>query len=373
MGRGTISAWAAVHRWTSLVSTAFLLMLCVTGLPLIFHDEIDGWLNPPALLDPAAEGRPQLDLDTLLARALADRPGEVPLYMSFDTDRPVVNVTSGPTPDAVATDMHFQSLDARTGEALPAHGGGIMDTVLQIHIDMMLGLSGELFLGAMGLLFAVAILSGLVLYVPFMQRLAFGTVRHDRSPRVRRIDRHNLLGVITLAWALVVGLTGTINTLVLPITAVWKADQLAAITSEVRPGVVLARAGSVQPALDAAIAAAPGMRPQFIGFPGVAYSSDRHLAIFLQGETPLTARLLTPAFVDAATGRLDAVAPMPWYMKALLLAQPLHFGDYAGLPMKILWAILDLMTIAVLWTGLRLWLGRRRAPAGQRRTQAQPA
>jgi uncharacterized iron-regulated membrane protein len=61
---------------------------------------------------------------------------------------------------------------------------------------------------------------------------------------------------------------------------------------------------------------------------------------------------------------------MPWYMQALLLAQPLHFGDYAGLPMKILWAILDLMTIAVLWTGLRLWIGRRRAPAGHRRLKA---
>lgn len=373
MRRGTISAWAAVHRWSSLVCTAFLLMLCVTGLPLIFHDEIDGWLNPPARLDPAAEGRPRLNLDTLLARGLAERPGEVPLYMSFDTDRPVVNVTTGPTPDAVATDMHFQSLDARTGDALPADAGGIMDTILQIHVDMMLGLSGELFLGAMGLLFAAAIISGLVLYVPFMQRLAFGTVRHERSPRVRRIDRHNLLGVVTLAWALVVGLTGTINTLVLPITTVWKTDQLAAITAGMQPGVVPARPGAVQPALDRALAAAPGMRPQFIGFPGVSYSSDRHIAIFLQGETPLTARLLTPAFVDAQSGRLDAVQPMPWYMQALLLAQPLHFGDYAGLPMKILWAILDIMTIAVLWTGLRLWLGRRRAPAGHRRLTVQRA
>ncbi|NJC34259.1 putative iron-regulated membrane protein [Sphingomonas jejuensis] len=359
-----------MHRWSSLLCTAFLLMLCVTGLPLIFHDEIDGWLNPPAPLNPAAEGRPRLDLDTLLARALADRPGEVPLYMSFDTDRPVVNVTSGPTPDAVATDMHFQSLDARTGEVLPMAEGGVMDVVLQLHTDMMLGLSGELFLGAMGLLFAVAIISGLVLYVPFMQRLAFGTVRHERTARVRRIDRHNLLGVVTLAWALVVGVTGTINTLVLPITTMWKADQLAAIAAGPAGGAVPVRQGLVQPAMDRALAAAPGMTPQFIGFPGVSYSSDRHLAIFLQGDTPMTARLLTPAFVDARTGRLDAVQPMPWYMQALLLAQPLHFGDYAGLPMKILWAILDLMTIAVLWTGLRLWIGRRRAPAGHRRLKA---
>jgi uncharacterized iron-regulated membrane protein len=30
--------WTVIHTWTSLVSTLFLLMLCITGLPLIFHD-----------------------------------------------------------------------------------------------------------------------------------------------------------------------------------------------------------------------------------------------------------------------------------------------------------------------------------------------
>ena len=43
MKHSTIKAWVKVHKWTSLVCTAFLLMLCLTGLPLIFHDEID-WL-----------------------------------------------------------------------------------------------------------------------------------------------------------------------------------------------------------------------------------------------------------------------------------------------------------------------------------------
>lgn len=57
---------------------------------------------------------------------------------------------------------------------------------------------------------------------------------------------------------------------------------------------------------------------------------------------------------------------MPWYMQALLLAQPLHFGDYAGLPMKLLWAALDLMVIAVLWTGLKLWFRRASGPTSVR-------
>ena len=52
---------------------------------------------------------------------------------------------------------------------------------------------------------------------------------------------------------------------------------------------------------------------------------------------------------------------MPWYAQALFVSQPLHFGDYGGLPLKILWAVLTLFTIVVLGSGLYLWLGKRRA------------
>ena len=48
-----LRAWSWLHKWSSLVSTAFLLMLCLTGLPLIFHHEIGAWqgteVSAPAL------------------------------------------------------------------------------------------------------------------------------------------------------------------------------------------------------------------------------------------------------------------------------------------------------------------------------------
>ncbi|WP_070155004.1 PepSY-associated TM helix domain-containing protein [Sphingobium phenoxybenzoativorans] len=369
MRTGTIRAWAFVHKWSSLVCTAFLLMLCVTGLPLIFHDEIDGLTREPAALARLPEGTALLSLDSILDRALRTRPGEVPLYMSFDTDRPVVNVTTGPVPDAPPAAMHFMSLDQRTGQVLPADegaGAGIMDFLLQLHTDMFLGLPGMLFLGAMGLLFAVAIVSGVALYAPFMARLPFGAIRRTKRMRVRWTDYHNLLGVTTLLWALVVGLTGVINTLATPVTDYWKARELAALITPYRGLPVPRQLSSVQDAVDKAMQAAPGMRPQFVAFPGGTFSSSHHLAIFLQGRTTATEKLLTPVLVDARSGALSAVKPMPWYMQALLLSQPLHFGDYGGLPLKIIWALLDIVSIIVLGSGLYLWIskgnGRGRAP-----------
>ena len=37
----TLRRWGWVHKWSSLVSTLFILLLCLTGLPLIFSHEIE--------------------------------------------------------------------------------------------------------------------------------------------------------------------------------------------------------------------------------------------------------------------------------------------------------------------------------------------
>lgn len=60
---------------------------------------------------------------------------------------------------------------------------------------------------------------------------------------------------------------------------------------------------------------------------------------------------------------------MPWYVAALLLSQPLHFGDYRKLPLKIAWAILDVIPIVVLVSGLYLWL-KKKIPVEQQYLEA---
>ncbi len=361
MKSGTIRAWSWTHKWSSLVSTVFLLMLCVTGLPLVFTHEID-----EALLrrewTPAAEGR-VLDLDQVLDAALSRHPGGVPAFMSFDEDRPVVNVTSV-DPNGPAGKYVFQPIDRTSGDPAPLVAGHpVMEFLLQLHTDMFLGLPGMLFLGAMGLMLVVAVVSGLVLYAPFMRRLPFGTVRASKAARTRWLDYHNLLGAVTVAWVLVVGVTGVVNTLATPIIAYWKDTALKALTAAYDAPVALTERSSLDAAVERARQALPGMTLQFVAFPGSSYSTDNHYAVFFHGDSPLTAHLTTPALIDARTGELAAVAEMPWYVKTLSLSQPLHFGDYGGLPLKILWAILDLATIVILISGLYLWLAKgRRKP-----------
>jgi len=360
----TLRAWSWVHTWSSLVSTAFLLMLCVTGLPLVFTHEIEHVLlsEPWA---PANPDGPRLDLDQVLDTALARKPGEIPAFMSFDEDRPVVNVTSVQPGDKAGV-YSFQPIDQTSGDAAPLVGGhpitAITEFLLQLHTDMFLGLPGMLFLGGMGVLLVAALVSGAVLYAPFMRRLPFGAVRAGKQARTRWLDYHNLLGAVTLAWVLVVGVTGVVNTLATPIISHWKNTALKELTrvyDDLGP-VPLSQRSSLQAAVDRAKVALPGMKLQFVAFPGSSYSTDHHYAVFFHGDTPLTAHLTTPALIDARTGQLAAVAPTPWYVKALSLSQPLHFGDYGGLGLKILWAILDIATIVILGSGLYLWLAKRK-------------
>ena len=363
MTRRTIRFWFLVHKWSSLVSTAFLLMLCVTGLPLIFHDEIDAALGEDyeASLAGPPSAEDGLPLDAMMRTALAERPGEVPLFMAFSQDSPLLTVTTAPSPDAPGSEMTLLFFDRTTGASLgPAPSGGFMDFVLTLHTDLFLGLPGMLFLGAMGFLFVLALLSGVVLYAPFMRRLRFGTLREKRSARVRTLDRHNLVGMVALGWMLVVGATGIINALADPLTDSWQNGELAEMTARYASAAPLPPAdyGSLDTAMASAQAALPGRSPQFIGFPGGDWSTAQHYAIFFQGDRPLTQNLLTPALVDARTGELTDARDMPALNQALMLSKPLHFGDYGGLVLKLVWAAMTLLTIWVLWTGLALWLRR---------------
>ncbi|HIG21060.1 MAG TPA: PepSY domain-containing protein [Henriciella marina] len=359
MGKQTIKSWSWVHKWTSLLCTLFLLMLCLTGLPLIFHDEIDGALNTDSWTpaNPAAE---HLTLDEILDTALENRPGEVPIFMSFDIDRPVVNVTSGPSADAPGSAMHFASFDLTSGNLVPPadNGESVMEFILQLHTDMFLGLPGMLFLGFMGILFVLSVVSGVVLYAPFMRKLEFGTVRRQQSKRLKWLDYHNLLGIVAVAWLLVVGLTGVINTLEEPIIETWKSQELAGLVASNEGVAASASRASLDAAVNAAIEEAPDMELQFVAFPGSGFSTKAHYAVFLHGRTPVSEHVIAPVLIHAGTGEVAGLREMPWYAKALSLSRPLHFGDYGGLLLKLVWAVLDLLTIFLLVTGVYLWLAR---------------
>lgn len=365
-----IKPWFLIHKWSSLVCTGFILMLCLTGLPLIFHHEIDHWLAPE--LGSVASDTAPPALESIAEQADAQRPGETLLYMFFDDEEPLVMVATAPSLQSLPEEFHYQYFDLRSGRRLDMGqpDEGFMYVMLKLHVDLFAGLPGTLFLGLMGLLLVAAIVSGVVLYGPFMRKLDFGTVRTGRSRRVYWLDLHNVLGIVTTVWLTVVAVTGVINTLVVPIEMMWQSGQLAEMTAPYRDKPVPSRFAPVDDVASSVHRAAPDMAIRTIAFPGTPFASPHHFGVYLIGNTPITSRVLKPALVDAATGELADIREMPLYVKTLFVSQPLHFGDYGGLPLKILWALLDVITIVLLVSGLYLWFKRPRSTREAAQTAA---
>jgi uncharacterized iron-regulated membrane protein len=367
--------WYYIHKWTSLVCTAFLLLICLTGLPLVFHDEIDHWLQPHHYAA-LPKGTPTANFDRFVAASHRLYPNELIASIFIDDDEPQVYVWIVPSFAQMKADpdvMHFIRLDARTAEVLetskPAseQPKSFTDVMLALHSDLFLDLPGELFLGLMAILFVIAIVSGVVLYGPFMKKLDFGTVRSQRSTRVRWLDLHNFLGIVVMAWTFVVGITGAMNELSTPLFGLWQQTDVKAMLSAYEGSPVPAQDAlpSVQHALEVAQRAVPGMSITSIAFPGNPFGSPYHYLFWAKGGSTLTSQLFSPVLIDAHTGQFTAVVKMPWYLRTLEVSRPLHFGDYGGLPLKILWALLDLITIVVLGSGVYLWIARRQAQAAR--------
>jgi uncharacterized iron-regulated membrane protein len=370
MSARAIRIWSWLHKWTSLVCTLFLLLICITGLPLIFHEEIGDWLDddPPYAVMP--EGTPPASVDGMVQEAQRRYPRDITASIFVDDDEPKVIVSMAPSWQAffdIPASRHWLKFDARSGALLRESDPpetrriGFISLMLRLHTDLFTGLPGALFLGGMGLLFVAALVSGIVLYAPFMRRIPFGTVRTRRSSRLKWLDLHNLLGAAALTWMLVVGVTGALNELTVPLFGLWQKTDVQAMLRQWQalPVPAASELDSPEAAFQTARAALPGMQVMSLVYPGSRFGTPFHYLIWAKGNTPLTSRLFSPVLVDARTGKLTAVLQMPWYLRALELSRPLHFGDYGALPLKIIWALLDLITIAVLGSGLYLWLSRR--------------
>ena len=115
------------------MSTIFLLLLCLTGLPLIFHHEIDDWLGyAPQSRQMPADSR-KATVDQVAAAALARDQGAVLQYLAWDKDEPglVIAYTNravdGPPDKTVVT-----AFDAYDVHAAGSVGTGPMLVLLKV-------------------------------------------------------------------------------------------------------------------------------------------------------------------------------------------------------------------------------------------------
>lgn len=137
--------WSWTHKWSSLVCTVFMLLLCITGLPLIFHHEIGHLLGTEVEAPAMPANTPRASLDQVLATAQALHPDRVVQFASpAEDDDNVWFVTLTPTP-APTDDFRSVAVDARTAQVLaqPRFDEGFMHVMFRLHVDLFAGLPAE--------------------------------------------------------------------------------------------------------------------------------------------------------------------------------------------------------------------------------------
>ena len=349
MTAGNVRRWRLVHEWTSLACTLFLFILCLTGLPLIFADEIAG--TPPITRSDASAS-----LDRIVRQS-----GATPAFVRIAADEGKIYVG----PAGGGRPLLFDMVSGAPAQEGGARSPGVMDILLAIHGELLAGLTGRLLIAAVGLCALASVLSGIMIYAPFAGSRPFADVRRARARRLGWLDRHNVIGIATAAWLVVVAGTGVMNAVEHPLFALWRehVPELLAPTAVAEPRI------GPDGALAAARSSAADMAFETIIFPGKAPGIPGYFLVWGEGKTPATARLTAPVAVDAASGWAvgHGPLPMPWYLTLLDVSRPLHFGDYGGLPLKILWALLDGAALVMLGSGLYLWIARRKRDSRARR------
>ena len=208
------------HRWLGLGLLVWFVMLGLTGSVLVYQEEIDAWLNPHLLFDPAPKRTPsaQWVLDSALnsfpAAAverirMPQRPGEV--YRLVLRERAQVRIGS-PRFEAMFSSSEAALLGRRRLDTYGLSAPELMRTVYDLHHRVLLGNPGKTAVGIVGGLLLVMISLGFLIALPRKQGArAWRTMVGIKlgAHRARLVfDLHRSVGVCAFVLLLVSTATG---------------------------------------------------------------------------------------------------------------------------------------------------------------------
>jgi uncharacterized iron-regulated membrane protein len=358
-----LQKWNIIHRWSSLIATPFLLILFLTGIPLIFSDEIEQLTH---IEEWVQSGQVNSDkkissLQEAIEETKKSFPLKTPLYIFFDKDDK--NISYLKLDDSTNTDENdaiLFKIDLNKGEIQDEieRGFSLMHFLFRLHVDLYSGLYGKWFLGFMTFFGIISILSGIVVFLPYKKK-AFQLIKNNKSNIYTYITRHNIASVWMIGWALIISLTGLINAFADPLLRSSHDKQIENILSD-------SKFDNAKFNLDDAIRLVqevnPGMNIQKLAYPETLLSGKNFFTFYLHGKSHLEMYLTKMVYVDLEGQLVDKNlnTSRPWYIKILQLSKPLHFGDFGGIFLKIIWFIFDAFFLYIIYTGVVILLLRRK-------------
>lgn len=368
-----------IHRWVSLFSVIFLLIFCISGLFLTFREEIfdwnqkvvptpvahlsheKGWEYLPQAVHAVSEKYPN---DRVVAAFLQPEEGNILLRIQ-DKVNPKVTMTM------MSMGGEKVAYFPETGEIIDrTYGKNVkypfVTTALQVmhtwHTRMGLRQGGVPIVALVCSLGLISLISGIILYAPFMRGNKFGKIRSNNR-RSKWSDWHKYLGVTAGVWFVILSVSGL---MILGFSSTYRtyvdSVQKEAVTKlsapEFNPEKILP--------LDVIRAVQKQFPDQYIL--SINYPEGKRLpayAVYLTKavEDP-DMNYGQPVFVSAdANGKLVQVTePIPAHVHVLAFGGPdLHIHNHATIVLKVIWAVFSLMAIVLVISGTIIFWKKRTA------------
>jgi len=359
----SLHKWNLIHRWSSLIATPFLLILFLTGLPLIFSDEIAQLTHDEEWVQ-SSQVNPDKKISSLqeaIEETKKSLPLKTPLYVFFDKDDK--NISYLKLDDSTKSDENDAILfkvDLNKGEIQDEleHDIPLMHFFFRLHVDFYNGIYGKWFLGFMTLIGLFSIISGVVVFVPYKNK-TFQLIKNKKSKIYTYITRHNIASVWMIGWALIISLTGLINAFADPLLRNSHDKNLENILLDSKFDIAKF---NLDDAVKLVQEANSGMKIQKLAYPETLLSGKNFFIFYLHGKSHLEMYLTKMVYVDLEGRLVDTNLNIsrPWYIKILQLSKPLHFGDFGGIFLKTIWLTFDILFIYIIYTGLIILTLRKR-------------
>jgi uncharacterized iron-regulated membrane protein len=338
-----------LHLILALAAGLVIVSLGVTGGIMAFEPEIDH-LQHRALMDVTPSGAPH-SLVEIGDAVLKARPGErINAYFPAATPARSCGIS---TPHGIVyvNPYTLEILGVR------APGPDWLGNVHQMHLRL-LTTWGRPFVRWSGVIMVVLLVTGLYLWWP-MKRASITT---GKSPFRTWFDWHNVTGIFSFVFLLVLSLTGVFvgfDDLTIPL-----AYTLTGSAPLANVGTKIAApqgASQISPdqAVDIARQALPGAEPFIV--PAISRTEAYNVRSHFPED--LTPGGRSRVVIDSYTGRVIAAESSrtaPGGRRVEILNRAIHTGDVFGLPSKIVMSLASLMAPVQLVTGIMLW--RRRRP-----------
>ncbi|MGH1370817.1 MAG: PepSY-associated TM helix domain-containing protein [Cellvibrionaceae bacterium] len=379
--RDQLKKFYVLHSWVGVITGILLFVIAFTGAMSVFaRPDLKLWANEslhaPSNVTPEVVEKMLNDATTKVDPSfLFEVHAFLPSPRVWTNLVLILEQDHHDKPDAEALwlEYHPQTLEllkqwqGDPHDLFEQRSTDMSDFISGFHADLHLGQLGLVLTGLLGLTLMASIATGLFIHRKILKELF--SFRPDRSFRLLLTDTHKVISVWGILFHAMIGFTGAFlglaTVLLVPAAAFvsFEGDQerlLETFSPEIQPALSgVAAPMPVKQVLDDAFAK-QGAHPLRLSVYGWG---DKNAVGFVDviNDTKMPRETHSYSMKDAQPQEIGTSFSRVGGVSGSILDVifPLHFGNFGGVAVKIIWALLGISTSLIALTGMMIWVERR--------------